>query len=375
MDIKPKELDFLQYKMLVASIHDVVFQTDSAGNWTFLNDSWCRIMEYQIKDSIGRPFYSFLHPDDVEKNTKLFEPMMAGTKEFCSHEIRYLTKSGETCWVKVFAMLVKDEYGMIIGTQGTLQDIRIDMQNREMREKAEVQILVAMEKERELNILKSNFVSLASHEFRTPLAIMRSSVELSEIHITKIGLESPYLLKHIQTVTNEIDQLSELIEKVLTLGRIDSKEFTCNKEEIDLVSLIGDTIESLEKIQKDKRTVNFSVSGAPRMVMADPLLLAHAMTNLVSNAFKYSAERPRPHVELIFQKKHYRIIITDFGIGIPLSAHNKVSQAFYRADNVGSIKGTGLGFFIAKKFILLHNGSLNFTSVPTKGTVFTIQLS
>lgn len=375
MDIKPKELDFLQYKTLVASIHDVVFQVNTAGDWIFLNDSWCRIMEYKIKDSIGKPFYSFLHPDDVEKNAKLFEPMMAGLKEFCSHEIRYITKSGEICWVKVFSMLVKDESGSIIGAQGTLQDIRVDMQNREMREKAEIQILLAIEKERELNVLKSNFVSLASHEFRTPLAIMRSSVELSEIHITKSGFEAPYLLKHIQTITNEIDQLSELIEKVLTLGRIDSKAFTCNKEEIDLVALIGDTIRNLEKIQRDERTIVFLVSGTPRRVMADPLLLAHAITNLVSNAFKYSSERPKPHIELVFHQKSYHIIITDFGIGIPLNAHSKVSQAFYRADNVDSIKGTGLGIFIAKKFILLHQGSLNFTSIPTKGTVFTIQLN
>jgi len=375
MDIKQTELDFLQYKTLVASIHDVVFKTDAAGNWTFLNDSWSRIMQYGIEESISKPFYSFLHPDDVEKNVMLFEPMIAGKKQYCSHEIRYITKSNKISWMKVFSMLVKNETGMIIGTQGTLQDINIDVQNREMRKKAEIQIAVAMEKERELNRLKSNFVSLASHEFRTPLAIMRSSIELSEIHISKNGLVEPYLLKHIQTITSEIDRLGELIEKVLTLGRIDSKAFTCKKEKVDLVSLVKSVIHDLEKIQKDDRTMGFIVKGIPRIVMVDPLLLAQSITNIVSNAFKYSVDKPLPILELIFKEADYSIVITDFGIGIPPNAQDKVSQAFYRADNVSEIKGTGLGIFIANKFILMHKGTLNFTSIPQKGTVFTIRMN
>lgn len=372
---KPKALDFLQYQTLVAAIHDVVFQTDDLGNWVFLNTSWTRIMEYTIDESIARPFYGFLHPDDVEKNFRLFEPMMTGLKEYCSHEIRYITKSGNVSWIKVFAMLVKDESGKIIGTQGTLQDINIDMQNREMRKQAEVQILQTMEKERAMNLLRSNFVSLASHEFRTPLAIIRSSVELSELHMINKGVEMPYLQKHIRNITFEIDHLGELIEKVLTIGKIDSKAFTCKKEEIDLISLIKGAIHNQEKIQKDERTAEFSIRGIPRKVMADPLLLALAITNLVSNAFKYSITRPEPCVELIFNIDDYVINITDFGIGIPVNAHHKVSEAFYRADNVDTINGTGLGIFIAKKFITLQEGTLNFSSIPTIGTVFTIHMN
>jgi len=372
--IKPKELDFLQYKSLVASIHDVVFQTDAAGRWLFLNDSWSRIMGYKIDESIGKPFYGFIHPDDVEKSAKLFKPMMTGAKQHCSYEVRYTKKSGAFCWVKVFAMLVKDVSGEIIGTQGTLQDVSVDVENRQIRKAAEAQILLAIEKERELNRLKSNFVSLASHEFRTPLAIMRSSIELSEIHLAKNRIEDSHLSKHIQTIVNEIDRLTELIEKVLTIGQIDSKVFTCNKEKIDLVLLIQETLNSLELVQKDKRTIRFVVTGMQRIVIADPFLLAHAITNLVSNALKYSIGKPRPHVELIFSQKCYRIIITDFGIGIPLKSQKQVAQAFYRADNVKAIKGTGLGIFIAKKFILLHGGSLTFSSVPDEGTIFTIKM-
>jgi len=375
MDIKQKELDFLQYKTLVASIHDVVFRTDSNGNWIFLNDSWARIMEFDVEDSISKPFFSFLHPDDVATDAALFKPMMAGTKQFCSHEIRYMTKSGNICWMKVFAMLVKDESGRIIGTQGTLQDINIDIQNREMRKLAEIQLMLSIKKEKELNLLKSNFVSLASHEFRTPLAIMRSSVELSEIYINNNRLQEPYLLKHILTITNQIDQLSELIEKVLTLGRIDSKAFTCKKEKIDLIGLVQEVIYALERIQHDERTVGLSVRGTRRKVMADPLLLAHAITNLLSNALKYSVNNREPNIEIVFTKSDYSIIITDFGIGIPVNAENKIFQAFYRADNVEAIKGTGLGTFIAKKFILLHNGTVSFTSVAKKGTIFTIHMN
>jgi len=372
MYIKQKKLDFSQYKVLVDAINDVVFQTDCEGNWIFLNDSWPRLMGYSIKESLFKPFFSFLHPEDVEKDERLFKPMMLGQKDFCSHEIRYMTKMGKISWMKVFSILIKDHSGNILGVQGTLQDINIDMQNRLIRTRAEMRIMQTLEKERELNVLKSSFVSLASHEFRTPLAVMRTSVELSEIYIEKNELELSYLNKHIKNINVEIDRLGDLIEKVLTVGKMESNAFSCELEDTDLVLLLKGSIQALETIQKDERTVHLQIEGIPRNVSVDPLLLVHAITNLISNAFKYSFGRPAPKVKLVFLERSYTIEITDYGIGIPPHAQGKISQAFYRADNVIAIPGSGLGVFIAKKFILLHNGSLDFESIPAQGTVFKI---
>lgn len=368
------QLNSEKYKNLVDGINDVVFQTDINGNWNFLSQSWKRIMDYEIIESIGKPFVDFVHPDDVQDNLNFFSPLIAGLKDHCSHETRYVNKSGRIVWIKVFAILVKDEMGNITGASGTLRDVSEDKENREMRKKAEEQILKSLQNERELNRLKSNFVSLASHEFRTPLAIIRSSVELTEIYSSKKEHLIPYVLKHTKNMLSEIDRLNDLIDEVLTVSKIESQIFTCKKEILDLVTLMEGLIYNLEKIQPDGQMAIFKTRGHCRTVMADPLLLRHAITNLVSNAFKYSAGQQQPVIELIFNDNDYQIKVTDFGIGIPPESHDKIFQAFHRAENVKGIKGTGLGMFITKNFVELHGGLISFVSRAGK-TEFTITLN
>lgn len=371
---KDDQLNYEKYKNLVDGIKDAVFQTDNDGNWTFLNHSWERIMEYKINESIGKPFVSFIHPDDVEDNLNFFAPLVAGLKDHCAHETRYINKSGKIVWISVFAILVKDNLGNTTGASGTLRDVSEDKENREMRKQAEEQILKSLQNERELNRLKSNFVSLASHEFRTPLAIIRSSVELTEIYSSKTEHLIPYVLKHTKNILFEIDRINKLIDEVLTVSKIESKIFTCKKEVLDLAILIEGVIHNMETIQEDGRLVIFNIEGTCRTVMADPLLLTHAITNLVSNAFKYSAGKPQPIIDLVFSDSDYLIKVTDFGIGIPIESHANIFQAFHRASNVYGIAGTGLGMFITRNFVELHEGLISFTSCAGK-TEFIITLN
>lgn len=358
METETKEPVFLLYKTLIAAIPDVVFQTDVDGSWVFLNNSWTRTMGYSIAESLGEPFYCFLHPDDLEGSLNLFEQLITGVVQDYTQEIRCIKKSGAQCWIKIFAVLAKDPSGNITGSHGTLQEIS--------EHKAQ---------ELELKVLRSSFVSLGSHQFRTPLDIMRCCIELSAMHIAKNGVDAAYLMNHIHTVINEIDQLNSLIEKVLTLGQMNAKIFACNMESVDLIPLIQKVLNDLELIQIDKRKVNFVVSGLKREITVDSSLITHALNNLVSNALKYSVGKPSPNVELLFADKYFQVIITDFGIGIPFDSQQQIATAFYRADNVRAIKGTGLGMFIAKRVVLLHKGELAFTSVEGEGAVFTIQIA
>lgn len=481
--------NFKQYKNLIEAINDIVFQVDVKGNWSFLNNSWKKEMGYEVSEVLGKPFFSYLHPDDVETNFKFFQPLIEQKKEYCSHETRYITKSGKVLWFKVFAILLKDETGNVEGVTGTFQNISSEKHNRDFikllsenindlvclheidgsykyvspsitaitgysaedligknpvsffhpgdvkmmsenhhklmdhgsnneyyinyrfrikngtykwfetstkmildedgkttgfiassrgidnRKKTEELILKSLQKERELNQLKSNFVSLTSHEFRTPLACIRSSVELTEIYASKSGNVLPYVLKHTQNILSEIDRLSSLIDKVLTVSKIESQGLTCRKEPIDLVALLDENVNNIEKIQKDKRAVTIEIEGTPRLVMADPLLLSHAVTNLISNAFKYSIGRHQPIIYLTFNKSSFTIMVKDFGIGVPGKDQKKIFTAFHRAENTHNIEGTGLGLFITKKFIELHKGTITFNSVEQKGSEFTIKIN
>ena len=117
-----------QYKRVVDLVNDVVFEADNSGNWTFLNPSWCRILEYTVEESLNKPFFSFLHPDDVKKNEALFIPLINREKSYCSHQTRYISKSGVVKYIKVYATLNIDVEGNVRGTTGTLQDISLQVQ-------------------------------------------------------------------------------------------------------------------------------------------------------------------------------------------------------------------------------------------------------
>ena len=123
-----------KYQYVVENIHDVIFQTDVVGNWTFLNKAWTDIFQYTVDESLNTPFYSYLHPDDVRKNELLFEPLINRKKKFCRHVIRYITKAGKVRWIKVFATLLINEDGEIIGTTGTLRDITDEKVNAHFNE-------------------------------------------------------------------------------------------------------------------------------------------------------------------------------------------------------------------------------------------------
>lgn len=238
----------------------------------------------------------------------------------------------------------------------------------------EKQILVSLQKERELSQLKSNFVTFASHEFRTPLACIRSSIELMQLGLAGPGNTLDNRSRHQHNILLEVDHLSELIDEFLTIGKIESNAVTCKKEELNLSDIARKIISNLQQIQDDQRSVILLAELAPQTMMADPLLLKHILSNLLSNSLKYSKGKDEPVLTIHYGTEHVGISILDFGIGVPYEQQPRIFQAFFRADNVHEIAGTGLGVFITKNFIELHGGSISFKSIPGEGTEFSISL-
>jgi len=249
---------------------------------------------------------------------------------------------------------------------------KINQQKNELKNKEE-QILAALSKEKELSNLKSSFVTLASHEFRTPLACIRSSIELMQFQLAKIKV-SDNILRHQNNIVVEVDRLSELLNGILIVGKIESNLFECNKEPIDLEYFINRILYNLTYGKADKRQVAIEICGTKEKVMADPVLLEQILTNLLSNAFKYSQGKMPPQIRISYNPTLLQIKVKDFGIGIPHDDKSKIFDAFHRAENAGNIQGTGLGLFITKSFIDLHEGTISFTSIAEKGSEFTVSL-
>ncbi len=232
----------------------------------------------------------------------------------------------------------------------------------------------ALQREKELGELKSQFVSMASHQFRTPLTVIHSNVELFQMLAGKIDSELKGKFDKISTrIQDEVLRLGELMNDVLLLGKLNANVLTAETKLGNIVEDIKEVVDKLNSIQDDQRCASIRIIGDSKEVNYDSKLFNHAFTNLVENAFKYSINREAPLIEIeFFDDLLIRII--DFGRGIPKEDLNKLFQPFFRSEHTQDIEGTGLGLAICKRYIELQNGELIVESELNQKTVFTIKL-
>lgn len=248
----------------------------------------------------------------------------------------------------------------------------IDITNRK---KVEKQIIANLEKEKQLTESKSNFITTVSHEIRTPLSIISLSAEAMQMYSEQVPekLQQKFTgkLKQIET---EIDRLTDIISEVITIEKIESGSFSLIKNTLDFKDFLDTLVDRQSKIQEDGRIAEISFSGKAEFISADKMKLSIAIDNLLSNAFKYSTNKPAPIIAVKFDVENLQIKVTDFGLGIPETHAPKLFKIFERAENVAHIRGTGIGLFLVKQIIELHDGSVAYSPNPSGGSVFTINL-
>ena len=241
-----------------------------------------------------------------------------------------------------------------------------------IRKKAEEDLRRALEKEKELTELKSRLVSMTSHEFRTPLTTIQANAELLSIKLNStIGDQREKLEKHLGRITSEVSKLTRLMDDILLMGRFESGKITFQPEDLDLVNFIRDILQNKSN-WNDSREVNLKVMGQIRPFSGDAALLTHVFTNLISNALKYSKDAVAPEMNLIFEDSGVRVVLKDYGIGIPDGERGKLFQTFYRASNASGIQGTGMGLVVVKQFVEIHGGTVSIESKENSGTTVTL---
>ena len=237
-----------------------------------------------------------------------------------------------------------------------------------------MQLEASLQKEKELGDMKSRFVSIASHQFRTPLAIIQSNAELIKIIIKNENLEvSDRLNTSTARIDSEISRMTNLMNEVLIFGKVSSGQMELKRDMTDITELCTKLVNRYNEIQPDNRKMDVRSIGNSRQVSIDKGMMRHAIDNLISNAFKYSAETA-PLFEISFLPKEIKISISDDGIGIPESEMENLFEPFHRAENVGDIAGTGLGLSIVKEYVELNGGTISVISRENEGTKFTIAL-
>ena len=228
-------------------------------------------------------------------------------------------------------------------------------------------------KEKELGQLKASFVTVASHQFRTPLAVIQSNSELLEM-FNNTGIPQPpeKYAKVTGRISSAISKMTDLMDDVLTLGKLTSGSVPYTPEEVDLVDFCKKMAEEFNTVQMDGRCLDLFIKGEPYHMELDPKLLNHSLSNLISNAFKYSKEKDNPELSIHFKPKELLLSVKDYGIGIPGAEHIHLFEPFFRADNVTDIQGTGLGLSIAKEYVEVNKGDIAATSILGEGSCFEI---
>lgn len=245
-----------------------------------------------------------------------------------------------------------------------------EMIKKLMESKKEVDL--ALEKEKELNDMKSRFVSTASHEFRTPLATILSSVSLvgkyAELN------ETEKMKKHLDRIKESVSNLTDILNDFLSLDKLEAGVIQSHPEKVNINETILDLIETVKGIIKNGQNFVFENALKNNFVNLDTRIFRNLMINLMSNAIKYSNEGSQIFVRLKQHQNFIIIEVEDQGIGIPYEDQNNIFERFYRANNIGNIQGTGLGLNIAKKYVEIMGGNITFESVPDKGTTFILQI-
>jgi signal transduction histidine kinase len=253
------------------------------------------------------------------------------------------------------------------------KDLQTTIEMAITRYDAERQIDIALKKEQELNLLKSNFISMVSHEFRTPMFTILLSAELLENYRSQWTEDKK--LTHILRIQTAIKEMQELLEQVLTIGQAEAGKIDCQRKLIDLEKFCRELTEEMQLMSKAYQNIIFINENVLKNVCMDEKILRHIFTNLLSNAIKYSPEGSTIKFTLRCAEDNSQVTIfqvQDQGIGIPLEDQDHLFSTFHRCSNVGNISGTGLGLAIVKKSVEAHGGEINFESQIGVGTTFNV---
>lgn len=237
-------------------------------------------------------------------------------------------------------------------------------------ETAKEHVSALFEKEKELNQLKTRFVSMASHEFRTPLSAIQLSASLIDKYAVKSDVTS--VEKHTSKIKNAINNLTTILNDFLSLEKLEAGKVEPNVNWFDVIPFAEEIAEEMQLISKQNQLIVYEHTGTSAQVYLDHNLLKNCIINLISNAIKYSGENTMIQFNTILKEKELTVEIKDNGIGIPEADKVNLFEPFFRAHNTGDIPGTGLGLNIVKRYVGLMNGTVSCETEQHKGTTFTL---
>src|SRR6185437_9670040 len=366
-------------KAVIDSSGAMIIATDSNGTINLFNQAAENLLGYKAHEIIGIHNPSIYH--DVEETNRRalklskelnrnippgFEVYAAKSKnnQDNKQEWIYVKKDGTRFPVSLSITAFRNKQNVSTGFLGVAVDISETKKNEEELKKA-------LDRERELNEMKSRFVSTASHEFRTPLSTVLSSTYLLQKYTNTD--DQPKREKHVERIISSVNLLTDILNDLLSVGKIEEGKLVPKYSHFNIREHIKKNIDELRITQKKGQKIIFNHCGKEE-VWLDPSMLTHVVLNLLSNAIKFSPENSAIKVETDVSYSIMRLCVQDHGIGIPKEDQQHLFELFFRAMNATGIQGTGLGLHIVQKYTELMNGKIECFSEPGKGTRFYIEI-
>jgi PAS domain S-box-containing protein len=357
---KRKEADAM-YRLISENSGDIIALHDFDLTFKYISPSIEKVLGYKPEEVLGKK------PQDLFGIIKT--PLIKSNgieKEVILHKHKYSEKS---IYLEILTKVLLDQKNKPIGIVASSRDVT-------EREMILMELKKSLEKEKDLNKLKSRFISMISHELRTPLSTILSSIDLLKLGLAdfkELDQKESYHI-HLNRIHSQVKRLSRIITDILSLENYSNGTIPGHLEKININKFIYEMIEDYFK-SGNTPEINVQLPKSELFIETDSAALSHVIKNIVENAIKYSKESSKiPEIKLKPGLDEFKIEVKDFGVGIPQEEQKHIFNSFFRAKNVSNIKGTGLGLNIVKEFVIKLGGKVNFKSKEGKGTVFTVTL-
>lgn len=400
---------------IISNAVDGIIIIDHRGRIQMTNEATSRLFGYGAEEMLGQNISMLMpEPHQSAHDGYLKNYMATGEGQIIGvgREVKGLRKNGDLFPFRLGVSRIETELGLLF--TGVIHDLseehkakeEIISLNRELEQKVEErtekltevvnkllqsnlkleeqikerrsaeealkqneeELRKALDREKELSKLKSRFVSMASHEFRTPLTTIASSSELVKLY-TETG-QQPKREKHLRRIQSAVTNLTGILGDFLSLSKLEEGKISNIPSPVHLAGLLEESVDDVHVLLKKEQTVDQNYTGLDQEVMIDKKILKNIMLNLLSNAIKYSDAGSTVWLEARLEENLLKVQVRDEGIGIPESDQKHLFSRFFRADNVVNIQGTGLGLNIVHRYLELLGGNIAFESTEGKGTTF-----
>ena len=328
------------------------------------NHAFAQVFGYSIGELAGQSTRIMYGTESQWAEARVASNALFAKGQASVAEIELVRKNGQAFWGSIEARALEPSdpnTGVILALHDTTP-----------RKRAEQELLASLQREKELNEMKTRFVSTVSHEFRTPLSTILSSAELLRLYPDK--LDDNEKLNLLTGIEDGTKRMRRLLDEVLTLGRAESGVLQLRPTQLSLSELCAKVVHDFCIGEGKQHTIVFEDRFDRETVELDESLLRHILNNLLANAIKYSAPGTTVRLTLERAESNVHLTVEDSGIGIPPEDQPRLFQSFHRASNVQNRQGTGLGLAIVKKSVELHGGSITFDTKVDAGTRFYVTL-